>query len=96
MHKKITTGIYMRGNALHVDIPEILAAYNLEDTEGNRDMCAEIAEKACRDAGLLTPAAKSQHVHAHRCPRCDNKWSHDGKRVRCPLPKNEICGRCNS
>lgn len=39
----------MEGDQLHVDIPEMLKELGFEDTEENRDLCMEVAEKALRD-----------------------------------------------
>ncbi len=93
---KIGPGMYVENGRLELDIPEMLAAMGIPDTEENRDRCVEVAEKALQESGLLSRTATAKHTHAHRCPRCGRKWGHDGKRVKCPLAKKAICGRCNS
>jgi len=94
--KKLGAGMYSVDNKLEVDIPEMLAHFGYEDTEANRDLCVEIAEKAIRESGLVNKNATTQHTHHHRCLMCGRKFSHDGKRKKCRLPKDTFCQRCNS
>lgn len=95
MDKQIAPGVYVRGDALHFDIPEMLRAFGWADTEENRDAATEIAERAARNAGLLSQKTKVLHVHKHTCPR-HGTWQHQGKRKKCALPREAFCATCNS
>lgn len=94
--KKIGAGLYMEGDQLHVDIPEMLKELGFEDTEENRDLCMEVAEKALRETGLVSKTATSTYTHIHHCLMCKRKFEHEGKRKKCKLPKGTFCPRCNS
>lgn len=94
--KKLAPGIYVVNDKIQVDIPEILVHMGYEDTEQNRDLCVEVAEKTFRKLGIITPKTTVLHRHHHRCPRCGKRWEHDGKLKKCGLGKCAMCGRCNS
>jgi hypothetical protein len=94
--KQIVPGIYQKGTQIEIDVPELLKTMGWEDTEENRDLCVEYAEKILKETGLLTADAKTMHTHAHSCPRCSKRWQHQGKRKKCGLSKQAFCPRHNS
>lgn len=88
--------IYIENQKLHFDIPEILQGLGLPDTEANRNLAVEVAAQTAVDAGLLLPGAKVEHTHLHRCVSCRSDWKHDGKKVKCMLPKYAQYPNCKN
>lgn len=95
--QQIGPGIYRKGDEIHFDIPELLAAAGWEDTPENRTEIARVTMDAAIKAGFMKANIPVKHVHRHVCPRCGDQWQHMGLASECPLVKRDvICARCNS
>lgn len=48
-YERIAPGVYVDAtNALHLDVPELLAAFGYADTERNRELVTRVAEEQLR------------------------------------------------
>lgn len=68
MTRKIGPGLYVKGGALEIDVPELLAALGWRDTPENRDTATTAAAELLRERypsarHLIIIAAPDRTIH---------------------------------